>query len=238
MLAQRVTSLAVWTGALQLISCRLIGYFLHVCLCLCCFPLTMPRGYRLLRICAQNKSCCCSSIVWQTSKNSWWIESDLHIIPCFWRLNGKCQGWSRGRGRREWANWFNKHRTDRWCRETETQNKGNKKVIRARRPTSEGKNGRESPGEMLLCTRVLRSVIQKTSSNTTGIATDDNLQMLETVIITICHQISWLESKSAALTEVKKLWVRRKNSLIAMHILEIHDDNVELNRLHTVCTDL
>lgn len=61
------------------------------------------------------------------------------------------------------------------------------------------------PGEKLLCTTVLRSLVQKTSSNTTGIATHDSLQMLETVIILICHCISWLESKSAPLTEVKKL---------------------------------
>ena len=108
------------------------------------FPLTMPRGYRLLRF--VHKSCRCSGIVWQTSKNSGWIDSDLHIILWFWRLNGKCQGWSRGRGRREWANWFNKHRTDRWWSETKTlKKKDNKKVIRARRLTSEGKNGRESP---------------------------------------------------------------------------------------------
>lgn len=44
-LAQRLTSLAEWTGALQLISCRLMGYFLHVTLSLCWVPLTMPRGY-------------------------------------------------------------------------------------------------------------------------------------------------------------------------------------------------
>lgn len=205
MLARRVTSLAVWTGALQLISCRLIGYFLHVCLCLRCLPLTMPRGYRLLRICAENKSCCCSSVVWQTSKNSWQIYPDLHIIPCFWRLNGKCQGWSWGRGRREWAKRSNKRRTDRWCREAEMWGKkGNKKVIRARGPTSEEKNGSESPGETLSCTTVLRSPIQKTSSNATGIATNGSLLVLETVIITIWYQISWSESKSAPLTGVKK----------------------------------
>lgn len=42
-LAQRVTSLAVWTCALQLISCRLMGYFF--CVCLSYFLLTMPKGY-------------------------------------------------------------------------------------------------------------------------------------------------------------------------------------------------
>ncbi len=65
------------------------------------------------------------------------------------------------------------------------------------------------PGEKLLCTTVLRSLVQETSSNTTGIATHDGLQMPEIVIILICHCISWLESKLVPLTEVKKLGFKK-----------------------------
>lgn len=63
----------------------------------------------------------------------------------------------------------------------------------------------ENPlGEKLLCTTVLRSLVQKTSSNTTGIATHNGFQMLEIVIILICQpSISWLESNSAPLREDK-----------------------------------
>lgn len=44
------------------------------------------------------------------------------------------------------------------------------------------------PGEKLLCTTVLRSLIQITSSNVAGIATSQSLQRLETVIIMICRR--------------------------------------------------
>lgn len=93
---------------------------------------------------AQSKSCCCSGIVWQRSKNLGWVDSDLYIIPWFWELNGKCQGWSRSRGQHEWANCdlTGTGQTDGVARRK--KKKYNRQVIRARRPTLQGEDGRES----------------------------------------------------------------------------------------------
>lgn len=46
------------------------------------------------------------------------------------------------------------------------------------------------PSEKLSSTTVVRSLVQKTSSNTTGIATNDSLRMLETIIYIIYYYLS------------------------------------------------
>lgn len=117
MLAQRVTSLAAWTGASQLISCRLIGYFLRVCLCLCRLPLTMPRGYRLLRFVHRAAHAVALVLFDKHPRTQGGLNQTCISFRGFFSET-KCQGWSRGRGRGERAHWFNKRREDRWCSTT------------------------------------------------------------------------------------------------------------------------
>lgn len=144
MLAQRVTSLAAWTGASQLISCRLIGYFLRVCLCLCRLPLTMPRGYRLLRFVHRAAHAVALVLFDKHPRTQGGLNQTCISFRVFFSET-KCQGWSRGRGRGERAHWFNKRREDRWCSTTTkkyTDEKDYKKVIRVRKACI---RGRESP---------------------------------------------------------------------------------------------
>lgn len=78
MLARRVTSLAVGDPASQLISQRLMGHFLHVCICPPCLRLTMPRGYERSRAVHQTN---------HTTEFSVWR---------FWRINAEGERWGKG----------------------------------------------------------------------------------------------------------------------------------------------
>ena len=184
------------------------------------FALTMPRGYRLLRFVQRTNHAVVLVLFDKHPRTRGGLTQTCISFRQFWRLNGKCQGWSRGRGRHEWANWFNKHRTDRWCSGTKTQGEKKKrtkerkkkkeettkKVIRARRPTSEEKNGRESPWWKVVVhhssqiSRPENIFKYNRNSNNTTVSECWSLSLSWSVTVSV----GWNQSQ-LALTEVKKL---------------------------------
>lgn len=149
MLARRVTSLAVGDPASQLISQRLMGHFLHVCICPPCLRLTMPRGYERSRAVHQTNHA--------TEFERWGGKGGSERAGRFnkHRMDRWLQGERekrRRRGNKRYYEWEGEHRRDR---------------------TVENPLGRKSSRRSSQMSRLGKT------SNTTKIVTHDTVYMLD-----------------------------------------------------------